>query len=285
MKLGSVESDWAAINAGVPQGTLMGPVGFLFLINDFHTACDTVKYVDDSTIWETCPATGEGSTIQAATDEAGAWTERNKMALNCDKTKELRVSFSRTPSVCEDITVNDAAIEQVSSAKLLGVTITNDLKWHEHVDAITSKGAQRLYFLTLLKRAAVDQTSLVRIYVSLVRSVMEYACQVWHTGLTGEQTKQLESIQRRAMDIIFPDLCYMDALKLTRLDTLGSRREELCRSFFEAMKKSGHKLHHLLPPQREARYNLRSTGSLSVPRCRTGRFMNTLIPYGLRHWN
>ena len=39
-------------------------------------------------------------------------------------------------------------------------------------------------------------------YHSVVRPVTEYACAVWHTSLTQEQTKLLESIQKRALQII-----------------------------------------------------------------------------------
>ena len=70
--------------------------------------------------------------------------------------------------------------EQMSSQvidkwiKLLGVIISN------HITMIHGKASQRLY----LKQAGVARIHVVSIYVSLVRSVLEYACQVWHTGLT-----------------------------------------------------------------------------------------------------
>ena len=89
-----------------------------------------------------------------------------------------------------------------------------------------------MYFITLLKRASVDQQSLIRIYTALVRSVTDYACQVWHTGLTSEQCNQLESIQKRAIYVIHPDLSYSDALETAGLATLQKRRDAMCISFF-----------------------------------------------------
>ena len=65
-----MESEWFGMNAGGPQGILLDPVGFLFHINDFKTASDSTKYVDDSTLWESCSATGADSKLQAAADEA-----------------------------------------------------------------------------------------------------------------------------------------------------------------------------------------------------------------------
>ena len=51
--MGDDVSDWSTINAGVPQGTLLGP-GFIAHINDLQTRVSVYKYVDDSTMWEVC---------------------------------------------------------------------------------------------------------------------------------------------------------------------------------------------------------------------------------------
>ena len=92
---------------------------------------------------------------------------------------------SRALPNLDQIVVNDGDIELVSETKLLGVVFTDDPKWQAHTNVIVSRASQRLYLLTLLRRAGVDQTSLVDIYISLVRSVTEYACQIWHPGLIG----------------------------------------------------------------------------------------------------
>ena len=46
------------------------------------------------------------------------------------------------------------------------------------------KASSRLYFVRMLRRAGVDPKDIVTIYIALIRSIMEYGCQVWHTGLT-----------------------------------------------------------------------------------------------------
>ncbi len=70
---------------------------------------------------------------------------------------------------------------------------------------IYSKNKQKLYFLTCLKRAEVEENDLVEYYIRIIRSVIEYACPVWSTNLTQGHLNNLEQIQKRAMHIIYPD--------------------------------------------------------------------------------
>ena len=172
-------------------------------IDDLRTTCDDVKYVDDCSIWESCAPSWVNSSLQTAADEVAQWTTTNNMALNYDKTKEMRICLKKETSYIPPITINDIQIEQVHSTRLLGVTISQDLKWQLHSDDIITKASQRLYFFILLKRPGIEPHHLVNIYTTIIRSVIEYACQVRHTSLTIRQTNQLESIQKRAMRIIF----------------------------------------------------------------------------------
>ena len=78
----------------------------------------------------------------------------------------------------------------------------------EYVDAITSKAASRLYFLKQLRRADVPTRDLLHFYTTAVRPVLEYACPVWHSGLTIAQSNLLESVQKHVIRIVYPDADY-----------------------------------------------------------------------------
>jgi len=52
-------------------------------------------------------------------------------------------------------------VERVATFKLLGVHVSNDLKWEQHIHAISRKGASRLYFLKQLKRAGAGTDDLL----------------------------------------------------------------------------------------------------------------------------
>ena len=98
-----------------------------------------------------------------------------------EKCKEMIIDFSRNYSLTsgiQSVTIGKQVLERVEHAKMLGVTISN-----KHVDNIVSKAGKRVYMLYQLKRAGISQNDLVKIHVSIIRPVLEYACPVWSTSL------------------------------------------------------------------------------------------------------
>ena len=282
VKIGDIKSDWLGIKAGVPQGTKMGPVLFILMINDLDTCSKTYKYVDDTTL----VSYGSKSTqdaLQLATTEAHNWSTNNKMAINPLKTKQLIFDFARPKLELPVITINNTEIESVSHAKLLGVTISSDLSWEVHVDKIHGKASQRIHYITLLRRAGISADQLLKIYLSVIRPVLEYACQVWHCGLTQEQSRLLENVQKRILRKIYPQLEYQSALLKAEIPSLADRRDNLCKTMFRKMMDSKHKMHHLLPPVRQSHYATRHSKTYTVPKTRTKRSARTFVQWALTH--
>ena len=104
---------------------------------------------------------------------------------------------------------------------------------------------------------------------------------LYHTSLNKTQTDRLESIQRRALRPLHPDLSYAQTLSLLGIHTLHERREQTCRAFFQNIMNSSHRLHYLLPKKRTHVRNLRHQKPYQQLRCRTTRYQNSLVPYGL----
>ena len=104
------------------------------------------KYVDDTTASEVV-GKGEISSAQIIADKVAEWSLANRVQLNNEKCKELRISFARNKATFEPIRVHGKELELVDSAKLIGITITSDLSWNTHVNDVIKKAAKRLYFL------------------------------------------------------------------------------------------------------------------------------------------
>jgi len=66
------------------------------------------------------------------------------------------------------VTLSGTPVERVTTFKLLGVHVAKDLKWTQHVEAITSKAASRLYFLKQLKRSGAVIDDLVCFYGTVI---------------------------------------------------------------------------------------------------------------------
>ena len=100
------------------------------------------------------------SNAQTIADEVAKWSNRNRVKLNIDKCKELRISFALISCDFPPDATGGERIKVVSDAKLLGLTISSDLTWNAHITEVIKKKAKRLYFLIQLKRARVSQNDL-----------------------------------------------------------------------------------------------------------------------------
>ena len=152
--------------AGVPQGMKLGPWLFLIMINDLCCKyADKIlwKYIDDTTLAKSV-LRNETSYMQLHIHELVRQSKADGFQLNESKYKELRISFSGSGSSVDHITINDKQIEAVSSTKLLGVVVWDNLRWNAHVESICKKAAMCLYFLKQLRRAKVPPKDMLLSY-------------------------------------------------------------------------------------------------------------------------
>jgi hypothetical protein len=282
VKIGDVLSEWLEVFAGMPQGSFLGPLTFIILIDCLQAVCLTHKFVDDTTITEILRR-GSISQMQTFVDELVQQAAQNGMNVNGKKTKEMIIgSLIKDPP--PQLTLSGATVDRVATFKLLGVHVSNDLKWAQHVDAISAKVASRLYFLKQLKRTGAPLSDLLCFYTTVVRPVLEYACPVWHSSLTVAQSEMLESLQKRALRIIYCSDNYTINMVLAGIDTLATRRELLTVKFFKRhVLDTTSALNYLLPPKRDPEIleRLRDSKPREPLKTRTEKFKTSFIPYCL----
>ena len=119
-------SEWGPVPASVPQGTKLGLCLFVLMINNLDTNAQQWKYVDDTTVSEVV-VKGREIHVQAIADSVIEWSHENRVQLNADKCKELRISFAKVQRVFNPVIIEGKEVELVTSTKLLGLTIANNL--------------------------------------------------------------------------------------------------------------------------------------------------------------
>ena len=132
------------------------------------------------------------------------WSADNKMILNETKTKSMLVTGKRLAKKMEQSTlqlhVNSTELEQVSSHKLLGVTIDSQLTFDQHVENLCTKLSQRIAALRKIRRfLPLDQRKLY--YNAMIKQTMLYASTVW-TSCSVENMHKVFKLQKRVARVI-----------------------------------------------------------------------------------
>jgi hypothetical protein len=189
-------SNEAPVSSGVPQGSVLGPCLFLFYINDLPVGLKskTRLFADDTLIYITVSA-NSGNVLQEDLCRLEQWEQEWYMKFHPQKCEVLSVTRSKTVET-RDYILHGHILNRVSTAKYLGVTLNNQLKWNNHISNITSKANSTLGFLR--RNLQIGSRDIkTRAYQTLVRPTLEYSCSVWDPY---ERTyiNKIEMVQRRA---------------------------------------------------------------------------------------
>ena len=217
------------INSGVPQGSVLSPTLFLLFINDLLncTSSPIHSYADDSTLHYSFSFKRPPSqqALQNAREEALArlnsdlskisdWGKENLVVFNASKTQFLHLSTRHNLPHDYPIFFNDTQLNPSSSLDILGISISSDFSWKNHLTSLAKTASQKLGVLNRL-RGFFSPAQLLALYRGTVRPCIEYCSHVWggssHTAL-------LEKVESKAFRLI-------NSPPLTRsLQSLSTRR-------------------------------------------------------------
>ena len=244
-------------HGGIPQGTKLAPLLFTILVNNLASEWPTrVKYMDDTSALELLPHVSPSYLLIIA-GNIGRYAAQRGTRFNPKKCKEMVINpLQYTHFLLVPLDIMGTCIERVHSYKILGIILSQDLTWNAHVDYISKKANKWLYAICILKKACVPKTDIVKVYISLIRSILEYAVPAW-ANIPLYLEDAIESIQKRVLAVIFPGVPYDEALRSAGVTTLTARRDHTCKRFIQNIKTSGF-LSNLLPTITEVshRYTL-----------------------------
>ena len=284
-------SDWLSINAGVPQGSILGPLLFLIYINDIidNINCKIRLFADDTSLYiiVDSPVTA-ANTINNDLDTIYNWSKTWLVSFNPSKTESMLFSNKHHKTVHPTLYMNHVAIEQLDSHKHLGITLSSDLKWNSHISIILKTAWRRIGILRSLK-FILSRVNLERMYISFVRPLLEYGDVIWD-NCTSYLKNSIESIQHEAARIVVgaTKLCSIhNLLSDLKWDSLAERRRKHKLILFYKMQNniSPAYLSDLIPAPPQTSYSLRNNSNTPTIHSRTQIYHSSFLPSTIRDWN
>ena len=223
----------------------------------------------------------ELSILQHQLSDLANFVMKNRMKINHKKTKIIPFNFSKKYDFLPQLYFPDCdPLKVIYETKLLGVTITSNLSWASHVNEICSRASKKLWVLVRFKLLGGTTAQLLAVYITRIRSILEFACPVFHSGLTKDQSQQIELVQKKSLAVILGKgyQCYESALKQLQLERLDYRRTNLCLKF--ALKCTRSTRHcSMFPPNPLPHTSTRHHKPYIEYTCKTSRYYNSPIPY------
>ena len=285
--LNAQTSNWKNILAGVPQGSILGPLLVLIFINDITEGIQSnIKiFADDTSIFSVMKDRISASvTLNEDLYLISKWAYSWKMSFNPDPSKqatEIVFSKKRSDIQLPTLRFNNNNLTPTNSHKHLGMILDSKLNFKNHLSEKISKASKgigiikRLYFL--------PRASLVNIYRAFVVSHLDYGDIIYDNSSNATFSQMIESVQYNAASAITGAIHGFSRDKLYKelgFESLHDRRwfRKLC--FYYKIRHNMCPLHltDLLPILKTCCYSLRLKRAPTVPNFRTELFKSTFSP-------
>ena len=256
-KINNCFSSWSSIKAGVPQGSILGPLLFNIYLNDifyFVKNCDLANYADDTTPYAINSNIDTLLHIlETDTTILMKWFQDNYLQMNANKCHLLITNINdRTVHIDQDI------IKCEDSVKLLGVTIDNKLTFKEHLSNLCKKVSLKLHALARISNF-MSQDKLRLLLKAFIESQFGYCPLVWMFH-SRSLNNRINNLHRRALRLVYKDqqLSFEELLRKDNSFTIHHRNlQKLATEMYKIYNNISPDLMKFIFPDRTVSYNLR----------------------------
>ena len=175
-------SEWKNVLAGVPQGSVLGPLLFLVYINDLcdNLSCDVKLFADDTSLFSVVENEVDSAVkLNRDLETVRLWAWQWKMEFNVEKTEEVIFSTKRTKPFHPLLSMDNIEISRVNEHKHLGMTLDSQLNFQSHTRAAILK-ARRGIGLIRYPSKYVSRDILNLVYKLYVRPHLDYGDIIYH---------------------------------------------------------------------------------------------------------
>ena len=200
----STKSSSSRVTSGVPQGSVLGPLLFLILINDIDKdiSANISLFADDTRIFSEISSEECVENLQSNLEKLYKWESDNNMKFNGGKFELIR--FGQNTELKENtvyFTPNqEDIIEEKESLRDLGVIISNAMTFSNHVDKVCSKVSQKAGWI--LRTFRSRKTFLLKpLFKSLLQPHIDYCSQLYFPS-TQKDMQRIENLQKNFLNRI-----------------------------------------------------------------------------------
>ena len=225
---GSISKE-SEVQSGVPQGTVLGPLLFLIMINDLsETVLHSMVslFADDTRITKVIKEKDDTEKLQEDLNKVYKWQEDNNLQFNSKKFELLR--YGRNLNLKDNIYTkpgNTDEIEIKNIVRDLGVQMNDEADFSDHIDKVVTKASQKAGWI--LRTFACRRTPFMKLmWKSLVQGHIDYASQLYQPLQSGNLTR-IEQLQRNFTKRIpqVRELSYWERLKILKMNSQQRRLE------------------------------------------------------------
>jgi ribonuclease HI len=197
---GETSQSFLLSQAGLPQGSPLSPILFLFFNADLVQQKITktggsVAFIDDYTAWVIGDnATANRPQIEQIIDRALAWERSSGATFEGKKTSIIH--FTRDPARSNNntIAVKGQQIRPKKKVKILGVVMDSQLRFKQHIARAGSRGLEAA--LALRRLRGLSPATSRQLFTAAVAPVVDYASTVWSHACTGAAIRAINRVQR-----------------------------------------------------------------------------------------
>jgi len=291
VSVGGSQSTQCAITRGVPQGSILGPLLFIIMINDLFGSHDLkmVSYADDTTLMASASSTEElHSKIAAALRNVCRWTNSNKLKLNVSKTKYM-IFTNKKINKLSPISLDNQLVAPCQEYKILGLTLDASLSFKAHVAGV----CKRLAFCTHVLRKLgnrINKNVKRTIYNSYADPHIRY-CLEFYGNTYKKYSKHVVKHQTTLFKLVMgrsnhASNCGHRSPKLSLLNYESLFKYQISMIMFKLISKQlPLPLPDALTRVPYSPYHLRSSGTLALPQIRLELTKRSLQWTGPKIWN